>query len=106
MSTPNVGDKYTRSQVFTVVAVDPTRRTVDLQDDEGNTVTKPAAFLDRLLAIKPPPVVFQVGDTVERLRDGALFTVAVGGYFDHAQGVLVESTAAFTTTNYRKARIS
>ena len=44
--------------------------------------------------------------TVERLRDGALFTVAVGGYFDHAQGVLVESTAAFTSTSYRKARIS
>ena len=106
MSTPKVGDRYSRSQTFTVVAVDPVQRTVDLQDDEGNTVTRPASFLNQLLAIKPPPVVFQVGDTVERLRDGALFTVAVGGYFDHAQGVLVESTAAFTSTSYRKARIS
>jgi len=105
MSTPEPGDKFTRTQEFTVTAVDTTQGTVTLTDGD-RTVTKNLGFLDQLQPVPAPVVAFEAGQTVARLSDGSLFTITSDGYFEHARGVLVKSAGVFTSTSYRLAVIS
>ena len=102
---PNVGDQYTRTQTFTVTAVDVVNRRVTLEDSEGNTATKGIAFLDRLQPVPPPVVTYGPGDTVVRISDGAVFGIGRKGYLDHTTGEFVKSEGVFTSTSFRKAVI-
>jgi hypothetical protein len=104
--TPTVGAQYTRTQVFTVLAVDAVNRTADLQEDDGTLVTRKWAFLSALQEVLPPATQFQPGQMVVRLSDGALFTLTNGGYFDHQTGALIESSAVFTSNSFRLAVVS
>lgn len=106
MNTPTLGSQYTRTQTFTVTAVDDTNSEVTLTDEDGKSLTKRFAFLNQLQYVQPPVTIFEAGQTVRRMTDGALFSIVAGGYFEHATGQLVRSSTLFTSTSFEAVTFS